>query len=239
MPLLIPNRKLPLRLLIILRKPLQAFHTLIPPVHFHQKLHIALRVFMARIYRRVIWQLSQFRQRSLHLGGGPFEEFPAPTDEERVPREDGALGWVMCGIDHVVADGVLGVAGGVERGDGDVFSDVEDFAVFGGGGYGGAVFAADDGEFFVILVAKGLEDAFVAAGVVPVVMGVDDGGEVDGAGHAVFQGGEDFVWVGGVDDYGGGGGFVGDEVGVVVGGAYPHGDGFDLHGADLDLLAGD
>ena len=74
---------------------------------------------------------------------------------------------------------------------------------------------------------------------VPVVVGVDDGGEVDGAGDAVFQGGKDFVWVGGVDDHGVGGGFVGDEVGVVVGGPYPHGDGFDLHGAYLDLLARD
>ena len=43
------------------------------------------------------------------------------------------------------------MAGGVQRGDGDVFPDVENFLVCWGCGYCGAVFAAYDGEFLLIV----------------------------------------------------------------------------------------
>jgi hypothetical protein len=53
--------------------------------------------------------------------------------------------------------------------------------------------------------------------VVPVVVCVHDGGEVDLAGgEVVFDDGGDFGRVGWVDDDGVFGGGVGDEVGVVV-----------------------
>lgn len=104
----------------------------------------------------------------------------------------------------------------------------------GGVGDGVTVFAADDrggGELF--------EHLFVAARVVPVVVGVDDGGQVDlVGGDVVFEGWGDFGRVCGVDDDGVFGGFVGDEVGVVVGAADPCGLMLDevLAGKGLRLL---
>ncbi len=106
----------------------------------------------------------------MHLCGGPFEEFTAPANEEGVAGEDGALNWRFRGVFDVVADAVLGVAGGVEGGDGDVLADWEFGGVRGCFGDAAAVFAANyrgGGELF--------EHLCVAAGVVPVVVCVDDG----------------------------------------------------------------
>ena len=67
-----------------------------------------------------------------------------------------------------------------------------------------------------------LEHLGVAAGVVPVVVGVYDGGQVDRVGGEVlFDGWNDFGRVGWVDDHGVFGRFVGDKVGIVVRAADP------------------
>ena len=70
------------------------------------------------------------------------------------------------------------MAGGVQRRDLDVFADREVGAMRWGPCHGFAVFAAYDGD----LGGEGIEDLGVAAGVVPVVVGVDYGGEVEGFG---------------------------------------------------------
>jgi len=64
------------------------------------------------------------------------------------------------------------VAGGVQGGDLDVLPDLEAAVVRRGLADFGAVLAADDGEGGVFF-----EDLLVAAGVVPVVVRVDYGGE--------------------------------------------------------------
>lgn len=226
MPLLVRDRKAALRLLVVLREALQLPHRL-ARVDGEQELDVALRVLVAGEHPRVRRQAPQLRQRGVHLAGRALEELAAPADEQRVAREHGAFvrGLVL----HEVADRVLRVARRVQRRDGDVFPDGEDLAVLRRAGHGGAVLAADDGE----LGGEGGEELFVPARVVVVVVRVDDGGEVDGAVHALLQHGEHLAGVGGVDDHGVVGGLVADEVGVVVRRADPHGDAFDLHGADL------
>lgn len=64
----------------------------------------------------------------------------------------------------------------VEGCDLDILADVEGFVVRGRAGDGFAVFAADDGD----RGGERGEDLFVATCVVPVVVRVDDRGEVEG-----------------------------------------------------------
>jgi hypothetical protein len=67
-----------------------------------------------------------------------------------------------------------------------------------------------------------LEHLLVAAGVVPVVVGVEDGGQLDLARvDLVSDGRRDLGRIGRIDDDRIFGGFVCDEVGVVVGAADP------------------
>jgi hypothetical protein len=121
---------------------------------------------------RVVGKRRQdFVEGVVHFRGGALEELAAATDEERVACEHRAMGRGGGGVFEIVADAVLGVAGGVEGGDGDVFADGECGVVGWRSGDGVAVFAADDGSGGELV-----EDLGVAAGVVPVVVGVDDGG---------------------------------------------------------------
>lgn len=112
-------------------------------------------------------------ERGVHLGGGAFEELAAAAGEEGVAGEDGAVRGRGGGVVEVVADAVLGVAGGVEGGDGDGLAGAEGEGggVGWGAGDGGAVGAADDGGGGEVV-----EHFLVAACVVPVVVGVEDGG---------------------------------------------------------------
>ena len=82
----------------------------------------------------------------MHLRGSALEEAATAADEERIAREDGAVGTVL----EVIAYAVLGVAGGVESSHFDVFSDGEGGVVGRGGGDLVAVFAADDGQLEVL-----------------------------------------------------------------------------------------
>jgi hypothetical protein len=216
MPLLIPNREFSLSLLIILREALQ-FLDILALIHRHQELDVRLRVLVSRVHERIVGELRELREGGLHFRGGAFEELPASADEERVAGEHGAVRGRAGAVDHVVADAVLRVAGGVDRGDGDVLPDGEDLAVLRRRGHERAVLAADDGD----AGGEGGEEFFVAARVVVVVVGVEDGGQVYGAAHSFDEGGEDFGGVGRVDDYAVAGGSVGHEVGVVVAGADP------------------
>ncbi len=218
MPLLIPNCKAARRHLILLGKPLQPPDRLILGTHVQQELDIALGVLVAGVDVGVVRQRRQgLVERRVHLRGGAFEELAAPADEERVAGEDGALGRRVRAVDHVVADAVLGVAGGVQRRHLDGFPDGEVGSVRWRARDGVAVLAADDGGGGEVL-----QDFGVAPRVVPVVVRVEDGGQVEGlGGDGRVEGGRDFGGVGRVDDHAVSGGFVGDEVGVVVRAADP------------------
>ena len=216
MPLLIPNREFPLGLLIILREPLQ-FLDILALIHRHQELDVRLRVLVSRIHECILGELRELCEGGLHFGGGALEELPASPDEERVPGENGAVGGCGRAVDHVVADTVLRVAGGVDRRDGDVLPDVKHLSVPRRGGHERAVLAPDDGD----AGWEGGEEFFVPARVVVVVVRVEDGGQVYGAAHSFEEGGEDFGGVGRVDYYAVAGSGVGHEVGVVVAGADP------------------
>ena len=174
MPLLIGNGKPPLRLPVALSILTQPLDRRILPVHAQQKLNIGARVLVARVDLRVVGQRGEdLVERAVHLGRGALEKFAAAAGEEGVAGEDGAVGGVGVGghVFQVVADAVLGVAGGVEGGDGDVFAERELGGVWRGAAHEVAVTAADDGGGGEVL-----EHGFVAAGVVPVVVGVEDGG---------------------------------------------------------------
>ena len=215
MLLLVADGKLALRLLVVLGKALQLHHRL-ALVDGDQELDVRLGVLVAGEDLGVVGQRRQrLVQRRVHLGRVTLEELAAAADEERVAGEDRAL--VRRLVLHEVADAVLRVARRVQRRHADVLADAERFPVLGRAADARAVFAADDGD----LGREGREHLLVPARMVPVVVRVYDGGQVDLAIHALFQRRQNFVRVGGVDYDGVFGGFVGHQVGVVVGRANP------------------
>ena len=159
----------------------------------------------------------------MHFSGSSFKKSPAAADEEGVASEDDFL----VAVGHVPAYAVLGVAGRVERFYCDTLTNLERLFMFRRLCYSFTIFPPNDLEAFELV-----EDLLVAAGVVPVVVCVDDGSEVDfSAINRFFQDGRYLGRVGRVDDHGIVCLVVFHEVGVVVAGAGPHGDGLDMHGA--------
>lgn len=123
----------------------------------------------------VIWECAQNHvQGVFHFFTGALEELAAPADEQSVSSEDHTLiaGLVL----HKVADTVLSVAWRVQSGDVDVFANLELALVGRCLGYSFTIFAAYDGDGR----RERLEDLGVAPGVIPVMMCVDDGCEVQG-----------------------------------------------------------
>lgn len=218
MPFLIPDGKATRRLLILVRKLLQPPDRLILRTDLDQKLDITLRILVPRVDLRLVRQRGQgLVERLVHFPCGALEEAAAAAGEEGVAGEDGVLWGAMRAVDDVVADAVLGVAGGVQRGDADGFPDGEGGVVRRRAPHAVAVLAADDGGG-----AEVAGDLGVAAGVVAVVVRVEDGGQGEGVRRdGGFEGGDDFGGVGWVEDHALLGGLVGDQVGVVVGAADP------------------
>lgn len=216
MPLLISNRKPPLCLLVLVGKGLE----ILDRVGLRDgkgKFHVGFGVFVAGEDPSVVRQGGQRLVESLvHLSTGAFEEFTAAAVEEGISGEDSLITAVL----HEPADAVLSVAGRVQRLDGDA-AEVEGLAVGGGAGYFLAVLAADDVEGLVKLH----EHLGVATGVVPMVVGVDDGGKVDAAIlDGLLENRDDLGRMGGINDYGIFGLVVDNQVGVVVATAHPHGN---------------
>jgi hypothetical protein len=222
MPLLVGDGEAALRLAVRVGKVTQLRDRLAPGAHLRQEADVGFGVLVARVDSGVVREGGEHVvEGGVHLGRRALEEFAAAADEEGVAGEDGALWGRVGGVFEVVADAVLGVAGGVEGGGGDVLADGEARVVGGGLHHGVAVLAADDGD-------RGggggelLEHLLVAAGVVPVVVGVEDGGQVDLARvDLVSDGRRNLGRVGRIDDDRIFGGFVCNKVGVVVGAADP------------------
>lgn len=118
---------------------------------------------------------------------------------------------------HKPADAVLRVARRVQRSDLDTLANHKGLAVLWCLRDGLTVLATNDRQALELRKNLG-----VAASVVPVVMCVDDGGQIDCVTFGLlFENGGDLGRIGWVDDDRIFGLFIGDKVGVVVGGANP------------------
>lgn len=121
-------------------------------------------------------------------------------------------------IGEVIANTVLCVAGCVQRGDLYRLAKLKSRIVCRRAGNVGAIFAADDGRAW-----KMFQHLLVASSMVPMVVCVNDRGQVDFArGDLFFHNRGDFGGVGGVDEYGIFARWVADDVGIVVGAANPY-----------------
>lgn len=140
--LLISNSEFALGLLVCLRELIKLADSIVIK-DLLGKAHITLRVLVAWVHLGVIRQRSKnLIQRPVHLSRVALEEAATTTDEERVTREDSALGAIF----KIEADAVLGVAGGVQGSYFDAVADGELGLVCRGFGNLLAVLAANDGQ---------------------------------------------------------------------------------------------
>lgn len=145
MALLIGDGEAALGLLIRVGEIAQLLDRLVLRIDLQEEVDVRLGVLVSGEDARVVRERSEgLVERGVHLLGAAFEEFAAAADEEGVPGEHGAFRWRFRPVFHVVADAVLGVAGRVERGDGDVLAEREARVVRRRLRHAVAVFAADD-----------------------------------------------------------------------------------------------
>jgi len=123
-------------------------------------------------------------QRLVHLLSSSLKEASTTTNEKRVSSKHSAV--ISLLVLEQVADAVLGVARSVQSLDRDAGADAECLAVLWRRRHLSAVLAADDRDLV------GLEHLLVAAGVVPVVVSVDDVGQLDAFRDLLLENGKDF-----------------------------------------------
>lgn len=158
--LLIPNRKLPLGLLVHLREGLQLLDGLVVQ-HRHGILDVALGVLVAGEDLCVVGERGErLVERRVHLLGAALEELAAARVEQRVAREHGPPARVL----QEPADAVLRVARRVQALDGDA-ADGPALAVARRLGHALGALACDDGQ---VRQPQLLAELLVAACVVPV-----------------------------------------------------------------------
>ena len=98
---------------VLARELLETLQRLIVSLYGLRKLEVALCVFVAIVYDCLVWKRGEVLERSVHLWGCTLEEAATAGDEERVAREYAArVRPIVRG--NVVADGVLGMAGGMQ-----------------------------------------------------------------------------------------------------------------------------
>lgn len=191
------------------------------------ELDVGLGVLMPGIDNSLVREGSEALVESLvHLVSCSLEELATSADEEGVTSKDGLASAIL----QEVADAILGVAGSVDVGHLDI-AQLRDFVVLRSLCYSLAILATDDSQVGGAELSKKL---LVSSSMVPMVVGIDNGSQVDPArADRLLEHWNHLGRVGWVNDHSILRLVIYDEVRVVITTSHPQWNSLNMHGADM------